>query len=158
MEFDKSKVFTVLNASEVKIGSKGYFADELTLLKERVSNKSLSYYGELTTICPGNRSNYCFEMDNISNWLLFYLVEEPGVNKMIKDEVEHLKCSACKRTYLKLEITSYGICKDCLIEKLKCCENCADYDGQDCDMDNENRCRCFTGDENDNCYWRLKED
>ena len=94
MEFDKSKVFTVLNASEVKIGSKGYFADELTLLKERVSNKSLSYYGELTTICPGNRSNYCFEMDNISNWLLFYLVEEPGVNKMIKDEVEHLKCSA----------------------------------------------------------------
>lgn len=81
MEFDKSKVFTVLNASEVKIGSKGYFADELTLLKERVSNKSLSYYGELTTICPGNRSNYCFEMDNISNWLLFYPVEKPREKK-----------------------------------------------------------------------------
>lgn len=44
------------------------------------------------------------------------------------------------------------------IEKLKCCENCADYDGQDCDMDNENYCRCFTGNENDNCYWRLKEE
>lgn len=94
MEFDKSKVFTVLNASEVKIGSKGYFADELTLLKERVSNKSLSYYGELTTICLNNRSNYCFEMDNISNWLLFYLVEEPGkkgfrpykdVDEMVED-------------------------------------------------------------------------
>lgn len=44
------------------------------------------------------------------------------------------------------------------IEKLKCCENCADYDGQDCDADNENYCRCFTGDKNDDCYWRLKED
>lgn len=77
---------------------------------------------------------------------------------MIKDGVEYLKCLACKRTCLKSEITSYGICKDCLIEKLKCCENCADYDGQDCDMDNEYRCRCFTGNENDNCYWRLKED
>lgn len=44
------------------------------------------------------------------------------------------------------------------IEKMKCCENCADYDGQDCDADNENYCRCFTGDKNDDCYWRLKED
>lgn len=44
------------------------------------------------------------------------------------------------------------------IEKMKCCENCADYDGQDCDADNENYCRCFTGDKNNDCYWRLKED
>ena len=41
--------------------------------------------------------------------------------------------------------------------KLKCCENCADYYGQDCTTDNENHCRCFTGSENDDCYWRLKE-
>lgn len=77
---------------------------------------------------------------------------------MIKDGIEYTKCPACERICLKLEITSYGICKDCLIEKLKCCENCADYDGQDCDADNENRCRCFTGDKNDDCYWRLKEE
>lgn len=70
------------------------------------------------------------------------------------------ECSACKRLYLESEptIILYGLCKDCLIEKLKCCENCADYDGQDCDADNENRCRCFTGDKNDDCYWRLKEE
>lgn len=79
-------------------------------------------------------------------------------HKMIKDGIEYTKCPVCKRTCLKLEITSYGICKDCLIEKLKCCENCADYDGQDCNMDNENQCHCFTGIESDDCYWRLKED
>lgn len=70
------------------------------------------------------------------------------------------ECSACKRLYLESETTIilYGLCKDCLIEKLKCCENCADYDGQDCDADNENHCRCFTGDKNDDCYWRLAKD
>ena len=24
--------------------------------------------------------------------------------------------------------------------------------------ENENYCRCFTGDKNDDCYWRLKEE
>lgn len=33
MEFDKAKVFTVLNADEVKIGSSGYFADNLRSLR-----------------------------------------------------------------------------------------------------------------------------
>lgn len=45
---------------------------------------------------------------------------------MIKDGIEYTKCPACERICLKLEITSYGICKDCLIEKMKNCENCAD--------------------------------
>lgn len=29
MKFDKEKIFTVLNANEVRIGSSGYFADNL---------------------------------------------------------------------------------------------------------------------------------
>lgn len=44
---------------------------------------------------------------------------------MIIDGIEYKKCPACERICLALEITSYGICKDCLIEKMKCCENCA---------------------------------
>ena len=77
---------------------------------------------------------------------------------MSKTIFKFKECPVCKTICMALEITQYGFCKDCLIEKLKCCENCADYDGQDCDMDNENCCRCFTGDENDDCYWRLKEE
>lgn len=75
---------------------------------------------------------------------------------MILHGLEYKECPICKRLCLKPAITFYGFCKDCLIERLKCCENCADYDGQDCDADNENCCRCFTGDKNDDCYWRLK--
>ncbi|UKI53129.1 MAG: hypothetical protein L6V86_08580 [Treponema sp.] len=80
---------------------------------------------------------------------------------MIKNELEYKECPVCKKTVTAQEASSmilYGFCKDCLIERLKCCENCADYDGQDCDADNENCCRCFTGDKNDDCYWRLAKD
>lgn len=106
---------------------------EEEILKARCNNCESSYrqYGKL---CPWRSisGDYCF------------------------GGIEYTKCPACERICLKLEITSYGICKDCLIEKLKCCENCADYDGQDCDADNENYCKCFTGDESDECHWRLK--
>lgn len=45
------------------------------------------------------------------------------------------ECSACKRLYLESETTIilYGLCKDCLIEKLKCCENCKHWKWQDGD-------------------------
>lgn len=33
MEFDKSKIYTVVNADEVKIGSKGYFANTILELE-----------------------------------------------------------------------------------------------------------------------------
>lgn len=36
MEFDKLKVYTALNASEVKVGSKGYGSDTIEDLKNKV--------------------------------------------------------------------------------------------------------------------------
>lgn len=39
MEFDKAKVFTALNADEIKQGSKGYFANSIRILIEE--NKKL---------------------------------------------------------------------------------------------------------------------
>lgn len=36
MEFDKSRVFTALNAEEVKVGSKGYGSDSMEDLKNKV--------------------------------------------------------------------------------------------------------------------------
>lgn len=80
MEFDKSKVFTALNADEVKIGSKGYYANSLGYLKEVVSNNSLARYGKLTAIRDDYKTDR-FEIDTTSNWHLFYLVEEPRENK-----------------------------------------------------------------------------
>lgn len=43
------------------------------------------------------------------------------------------------------------------IEQMKCCENCADYDGTDCNADHDYDCKCFTGNKNDDDFWELKE-
>ncbi len=42
MNFDKSKVFTALNADEVKVGSRGYFANNLDTLKRLVNRNALT--------------------------------------------------------------------------------------------------------------------
>ncbi len=39
--------------------------------------------------------------------------------KMIKNGLEYKECPGCKRICLKPEMTSGGICKDCLIERLE---------------------------------------
>ena len=78
MKFDKSKVFTALNADEVKCGSKGYFANTLAGLRLNVLNEQANLC-ELTDVY--NESViYRFETndgDNVAVYNLFYLVEEP---------------------------------------------------------------------------------
>ena len=34
MEFDKSRIYTVVNADEIKLGSTGYFADNIYSLQQ----------------------------------------------------------------------------------------------------------------------------
>ncbi len=46
MQFDKSRVYTKLNADEVKEGSEGYFADTLNDLKDIVEYEFSTYYGK----------------------------------------------------------------------------------------------------------------
>lgn len=73
MDFDIKKVYTTLNADEVKVGSKGYFADDLTALKEQVSSGELVQ--ELAEV--KNESNkFRFITEDKCAWQLFYLVEE----------------------------------------------------------------------------------
>lgn len=74
MEFDKSKVYTALNADEVKVGSKGFFADSLQGLEDRVKNET-----NLLIVQSINYKDYShrFHADDEYNWVLFYLVEEP---------------------------------------------------------------------------------
>lgn len=73
MEFDTTRVFTALNAGEVKVGSKGYFADNLEELKRYV--KTDSYLLTLTSIEDAGQT-YRFNAQNYS-YALFYLVKEP---------------------------------------------------------------------------------
>lgn len=78
MEFDKSKVYTALNADEVKVGSKGYFADNLFWLKEQVStNMPTDTISQIYTESSDRR----FIMEPTTLYSLFYLVEEPKEEK-----------------------------------------------------------------------------
>jgi hypothetical protein len=80
MEFDKSRVFTALNADEVKVGSKGYFADSIRVLKETIKetlkDSCAAAYGEIDEI--KNDSCACrFSIKKNSAYSFFYLVKEP---------------------------------------------------------------------------------
>ena len=74
MEFDKTRVYSAYNADEVKVGSKGYFADSISDLKKKVDEGS-----ELLTLTKiyGEESATRFSITSISSYILFYLVEEP---------------------------------------------------------------------------------
>lgn len=75
MEFDKSKVYTTFDADEVKIGSKGYFADAKEYLITHVKFEDKDFYGTLDEI-RHNSSELPFST-NESVYRYFYLVEEP---------------------------------------------------------------------------------
>lgn len=75
MEFDKTKVYTALNADEVKEGSKGYFFDELDSLKHAVEHDY-----ELHTVYRIRETDYMGRFEDVEKHegrALFYLVEEP---------------------------------------------------------------------------------
>lgn len=74
MEFDKTRVYSACNADEVKIGSKGYFADSISELKKNVKEGN-----EIFTLVKiyGEESATRFSISTISSYILFYLVEEP---------------------------------------------------------------------------------
>ena len=80
MEFDESKVYTPINADKVKIGSKGYYADNLKTLKERVDSHSERWLGKVDKIYDTD-STYRFAIKNNTKSVLFYLVDEPEEKK-----------------------------------------------------------------------------
>lgn len=78
MKFDKTRVYSICNADEVKVGSKGFFADNISDLKKKVSEGH-----ELLTLVKiyGEKSATRFSISSISSYILFYLVEEPEEKK-----------------------------------------------------------------------------
>lgn len=76
MRFDKSKVYTALNADEVKVGSKGFFADNLECLQMRVEAHNVADIHELVGVnTPDHMYRFCSDDSDIK-YVLFYPVEE----------------------------------------------------------------------------------
>lgn len=78
MKFDKTRVYSACNADEVKVGSKGYFADSISELKRKISEGDEPL--TLVKIC-GEEAATRFTTLSASVYLLFYLVEEPKEKK-----------------------------------------------------------------------------
>ncbi len=78
MEYDKSKVYTAVNADELKVGSKVILADNLGWLKQSVEDNDNIVH--LVRIESEDSDDRFF--DGTSSYLLAYLVEEPKEKKL----------------------------------------------------------------------------
>ncbi len=79
MEFDKNKVYTALNADELKPGSKVFVADNLATLKEYVdSERSMATIRHIANDSQEHRFIVQFNSDpNTCAWGFAYLISEP---------------------------------------------------------------------------------
>lgn len=86
MLFDKSRVYTVLNADELKVGSKVIVADDLCTLKARVEYLKTKEDEEVvvTIIRQIKDDHYAQRFVDISDdfWHLAYLISEPEEKKL----------------------------------------------------------------------------
>ena len=78
MTFDKSKIYTAINADEVKVGSKGYFADSINVLRKILEENANT--DVLKKVADEGRTTYRFIKEREA-YNLFYLVEEPKEEK-----------------------------------------------------------------------------
>ena len=123
MEFDISNVYTSISASAVKIGSKGYYANDLKVLKERVSTEDNSFYGEVTEIVDEDHF-YRFRIDGTWVKAFFYLVEEPKVevkplslNEIAKISYVNAKKREANGGHISIETSS--MLKHCATEVIE---------------------------------------
>lgn len=75
MKFDKSRVYTALNADELKVGSKILVADNLLELKESLLKHRLP---KIIEKVESEDWEHRFLCDDGFHYALAYLVEEPG--------------------------------------------------------------------------------
>ncbi|MEL3905532.1 MAG: hypothetical protein P1P65_00680 [Treponema sp.] len=74
MEFDKTRVYTAVNADELKVGSKCYFADRISFLKECLEHNAPS-----ETLVKIHDESFIgrFDSNTTENCILVYLIEPP---------------------------------------------------------------------------------
>ena len=81
MKFDKSRIYTVVNADEVKLGSKGYFADNIYCLQQAVQHNGEGYFGKVDDI-KDIGTGFRFVADNGTCFSLFYFIEVQEEKKL----------------------------------------------------------------------------
>ena len=81
MEFDKSRVYTALNADELPIGSKCVFADTIHDLREKVESDSVQRHVYVLRAVRDGCEKERFEEDVNTTFLLAYLIEPPAEPK-----------------------------------------------------------------------------
>lgn len=87
MNFNKNKVYTALNADELKVGSKILVSNCISDLKEQVANYKNGDTRELINICSESSLDGRFE--TIGNLYHFaYLISEPGEKKLKVTDLE----------------------------------------------------------------------
>lgn len=74
MEFDKSKILTVVTADQAKVGQKGWFGEYLDTLKERVEKEQPNV---LERVDLSGKARYIFRT-NGDGYSLFYPAPEPS--------------------------------------------------------------------------------
>ena len=105
MNFDKSRVYTALNAEELKVGSKVIVADSLLELKENISNLRLIKIFEEFKLERGGHKFLC---DDGFTYHLAYLVEEP---KELNENAELERQNKKMKSLLKEIYEEYGFCE-----------------------------------------------
>ena len=80
MEFDKSRVYTSVNADEVKVGSKGYFANNIYSLQQAVQHNDKECFGKIDYI-RDTGTGFRFAA-NDTCFSLFYFIEEQEEKKL----------------------------------------------------------------------------
>ena len=89
MEFDKSRVYTALNADELKIGSKVVVADNITSLKERVESGDFRTLIAILTEHSQLRFSAVKSADDVAvDYDLAYLVFEPEEKRLRWQDVQ----------------------------------------------------------------------
>lgn len=81
MEFDKSRIYTAVNADEIKLGSVGYFADNIYSLQQAVQHNDKECFGKVEDI-KDIGTGFRFVADNGTCFSLFYFIEEQEEKKL----------------------------------------------------------------------------
>ena len=81
MTFDKSKVYTALNAEKLKVGSRCIFADTIQDLRKKVENDDVQRYVHVLTDIRDDSEAERFEEDDYIAHVLAYLIEPPAGSK-----------------------------------------------------------------------------
>ena len=81
MKFEKSRVYTALNADELKRGSKCIFADTVSGLRQAVQDKEFDTHVQILTRVSDDDSVARFLTSNYHQWVYAYLIEPPAEPK-----------------------------------------------------------------------------